>query len=334
MSAESVRTQVNELADAGADSIDVRINSYGGDVFEGLAMAHALAASPVGVVVHIDGIAASIASVVAMAGGSVTETRMASSAQIMIHNSWTELRFIGDQNTMVEGMKQIERMTGVLQTIDKHIVNAYATKTQLPEETIRQWMEEETWFDSATSLEFGFVDSVVEQAEVAACDIPRGLFRDGHTLFCKPPVILGERRVRKASEDYATERIRSGQFNASGSWSFDAADGNRLLGADGDDWERFAKAHLAENTDSDHDTKARYSYPFAHLEGSELVIYRSALAAIRQRSSAEDDGNIYSAAGRLMDLMDEESDANARSRQVLSHRKTRLMLSQARAYIC
>ena len=323
ITAEQLRARIDEIDEGGAESINVRLNSYGGEVFEGLAMAHTLATAPIPVDVHIDGIAASIASVLAVAGGSVRSTSMARSAQLMIHNSWTELRFIGDAATLVEGAKSLERMTGVLESIDAQIVNAYARKTRLPEDTLRAYMKEETWFDAPRAQRLGFVDEVSDPvAACAACVVPAGLFKNF--------VILGERRVRKASEDYARGRIEAGRFNATAAWSFDAADGDEILGADGGDWERYGQAHLAENEESEPDTKARFSYPFAKLEGDSLVVYRSALAAIRQRSSAEDDGNIYTAAGRLLDLMDEQRDASAAARRRYEAGKIRVSLSQAR----
>jgi len=332
VSAEYIRRRVNEIDDSGtADQIDVRVNSYGGDVFEGMAAAYALQQSPVPVVVHIDGIAASIASVIAMGGGAVRETRMSASAQLMIHNSWTVVSFAGDQRALADGAAELEKMTGVLQSIDRQIVEAYSRKTNIAEATLRTWMDEETWFDSTSALEFGFVDSVVDVPAVAACAIPDGLFRDSRTMFCKPPLISAERRVRRASVDYAQERIRAGRFNASADWSFSAADGNRLLGPDADQWERYAKAHLAENEEAEPRTKARFSYPFAKLDsGGELTVYRSALAAIRQRSAAEDDGNIYDAAGRLMEAMDREEDASNATRASVGIMAARQQLWQRR----
>jgi ATP-dependent protease ClpP protease subunit len=318
LTAEQLRTRIDEIESAGHDSINVRLNSYGGDVFEGLAMSHALATSPLPVTVHVDGIAASIASVIAVSGGSVQDTVMASSAQFMIHNSWTELRFVGDSSALAEGAKSLEKMTGVLSSIDTQIVSAYAQKTNLPEQTLRDYMGEETWFDAPTAKRLGFVDRVVESNAVAACAIPVGLFRK--------PSIFGERRVRRDSVDAAEGAIRAGNYNRRSDWAFSSSDGNALLGSDGDDWNRFGKAHLAMNEEAEPDTKARFSYPFAKLVAGELVVFRAALNAIRSRSAAEDDGNIFDAAGRLIDLMDDRTEVDNRARRKLAIEKMRLKL--------
>ena len=77
---------VDELKEINADTINLRINSPGGSVIDGNAMFNALQRHPAKVVTHIDGLAASMASVIAMAGD---EVHMADNALLMIHNPWT-----------------------------------------------------------------------------------------------------------------------------------------------------------------------------------------------------------------------------------------------------
>ena len=323
ITAEQMRQRVDAIEADGQKSIDVHLNSYGGEVFEGVAMSHILQTAPLPVVVHGDGIAASIASVMAGTGGSVVRAERAQSAQLMIHNSWSEMRFVGDAKTLAEGARSLEKMTGVLESIDTQIVNAYARKTHLPETQLREYMAEETWFDSATAKRLGFVDVVSESAgAVAACAVPAGLFRNFK--------IAAERRMRRASENKAREQINAGNYNSAKEWDFTTDNANALLGAEGDDWERYAQAHLAENEEQEPDTKARFSYPFAKLVAGELVVFKSALTAIRQRSSAEDDGSIYNAAGRLLELIADEQEANAATLRRVRAKKMRDALSRLR----
>ncbi len=147
---------VKELAALDVKTIDVRINSHGGQVFEGLAIFNALDRHPATVTTHVDGMAASIASIVALAG---EEVRIAENAFMMIHNPWGIE--IGDANAM-------RKMAEILDTLGGSLVDTYVAKTGKSEKAIRDMMDEETWFNSEEALEVGLVDEVVEAMAVAA----------------------------------------------------------------------------------------------------------------------------------------------------------------------
>lgn len=157
--------------------------------------------------------------------------------------------------------------------------------------------------------------------------------------------LIQERAIRamQASEDaeaFAMSLIDNGDVNLTGKWEFDAQDGNAILGdPENPDWKSYADSHLARDTDSDVDTKAHYAYPFAKLQDGEIVLYVSALKAIRSYSSREGDESIFEAAGRIMEhvkakLMDEnaakEQQASARSSKPVSTRIGK-KISSARA---
>lgn len=145
------------LASIDADEIHLRVNSPGGDVFDGVAMYNALRQHPARVVTHIDGLAASIASVIALAGA---EVRMAPNAFFMIHNPWGIT--IGDAE---DHRKQAD-------TLDKiargSIISTYQAKTGLDAETIETWMDEETWLGAEQAAEAGFVDAVEDATPAEA----------------------------------------------------------------------------------------------------------------------------------------------------------------------
>jgi ATP-dependent Clp protease, protease subunit len=149
------------LASIDTDTIHLRVNSPGGDVFDGVAMYNALRQHPAHVVTHIDGLAASISSVIALAGD---EVRMAPNAFFMIHNPWGVT--IGDAD---DHRKQAD-------TLDKiargSIINTYQAKTGMDVETIETWMDDETWFSAEQAAEVGFVDAVDEPAGAEARVLP------------------------------------------------------------------------------------------------------------------------------------------------------------------
>jgi len=101
-------------------------------------------------------------------------------------------------------------------------------------------------------------------------------------------------------ESYAHSLIAAGKVDKTSSWSFSADDGNALLGKKGDDWASYGRVHLGLDRGASEKTKARYKYPFAKSG----TLYRSALTAIRQRASQQNDAAIFRAAGDLLDLID------------------------------
>lgn len=162
----------------GVDSqvINLHLNSPGGWVHDGVAIYNAFVQHPAKVVVHIDGLAASIASVIAMSGD---EIRIAENAQLMIHDPWSLV--IGDANDM---RKEAE----VLDSIKETLVTTYAARTELDVEQLRQMMADETWLNADRAVELGFADSVVS-AKRPKNAVP--LKRFDLTAFQHPPQDFG-----------------------------------------------------------------------------------------------------------------------------------------------
>ena len=135
---------------SGSGPVTIWINSPGGDCFAASQIYTMLMDYKGPITVKIDGIAASAASVVAMAG---TEVFISPTAMIMIHNPAT-LAF-GDHEDM---QKAIEMLDEVKQSI----INAYELKTGQPRKTLSKMMDEETWMNAMKALELGFVDGLLE----------------------------------------------------------------------------------------------------------------------------------------------------------------------------
>jgi ATP-dependent Clp endopeptidase proteolytic subunit ClpP len=138
-------------------SIDVRLNSPGGNVFDGLAIYNILKQHPAKVTTHVDGMALSIASLVAMAGD---EIRIADNAFMMIHDPMGST-YSGDAEDHRETAELLDKLKGSL-------VDTYAARTDIDAKTITEMMAEETWLDAAEAVEWGFADVVTESLSVAA----------------------------------------------------------------------------------------------------------------------------------------------------------------------
>lgn len=143
----------DELARIEASTIHLRVNSPGGDVFDGVAIYNTLRAKDAQVITHIDGLAASIASVIALAGD---EVRIAPNAFFMIHNPWGVT--IGDADLHRKMADRLDKISlGA-------IVSTYRAKTGAAVATIERWMDDETWFTAEQAADAGFVDVVEEVA--------------------------------------------------------------------------------------------------------------------------------------------------------------------------
>ena len=135
----------------GKGPIDLWLNSPGGDCVAASRIYTMLMNYPDDVNVKIDGIAASAASVIAMAG---TKVSMAPTAMIMIHNPLT----------IVGGQKEdLDQAAQMLAQTKESIINAYELKTNLPREKISAMMDDETWMNVNKAIELGFADDMLGQ---------------------------------------------------------------------------------------------------------------------------------------------------------------------------
>lgn len=132
--------------------INVYINSYGGEVAEGLAIYNALKRHKAKVVTYCDGFACSIASVIFMAGD---ERVMSNASLLMIHNAWT----------FVQGnSKELRKQADDLDVITQASVNAYMSSVNITEKELKKMLDNETWLASAEALEKGFATSVINDS--------------------------------------------------------------------------------------------------------------------------------------------------------------------------
>ena len=135
--------------DAGKGPISVWINSPGGDVFAAAQLYNMLMDYPYDVTVKIDGLAASAASVIAMAG---TTVEMSPVAMMMIHNPATVA--IGDSEEMKKAIKMLDE-------VKESIMNAYEIKSGQSRDKISKLMDAESWFNAKKAVELGFADKIL-----------------------------------------------------------------------------------------------------------------------------------------------------------------------------
>jgi len=172
------------LAEVGNGPLLVEINSPGGNVWDGLSIYNQLRGRKAPVTTRVVGIAASIASIIALAGDKV---EMADAALMMIH----------DPSGMASGTS--EDMRKMADALDQHaevLVGVYAKKTGKSPESIRAAMKAETWFTTAEAIQFGLVDKPIKQLAMAAKWHPRAVAKTA------PPTVKNnlERGIQQYEE--------------------------------------------------------------------------------------------------------------------------------------
>jgi len=146
-----------ELNAIKSPKIDMHINSPGGECFEGTAIYNAIKRHPAAVTTHIDGIAASIASVIALAGDRIV---MAANALYMIHNP---------SGCTMGTSEDMRKTADILDKVRDTMVGAYTGKSGKPEGEIVALLDAETWMDAEEALAAGFVDEIGDEMDLAAC---------------------------------------------------------------------------------------------------------------------------------------------------------------------
>jgi len=141
---------VKELQGIQAKTIHLRINSPGGDVFDGRAIATAIRQHPAKIIAHVDGMALSAASWIALAAA---EVEIADGAYFMIHRAWAFAA--GNAADMLS-------MAELLEKVDQDLIREYVAETGNVEDKIRAWLDAETWFNADEAVDNGFADRKVE----------------------------------------------------------------------------------------------------------------------------------------------------------------------------
>lgn len=158
ISASRFLREVSEAGLFNASQVDIRIHSPGGSVLDGFAIYNTLKRLTGAVNIYIDGLAASMASVIAMLPGATVH--MPSNAFMMVHNPYGGL--VGDANDLRDYADLLDKNSAVM-------IDAYTQKTGLSREEVESLMSEETWMTGAEAVEKGFADVLLPEMQMAAC---------------------------------------------------------------------------------------------------------------------------------------------------------------------
>lgn len=191
ITSKDVVDQLEKLKDV--KYLDVFINSEGGDVFEGKAIYNSLKRFSAQKTIHIDGLAASAASFIAMAGDKIIT---AENATWMIHEAW------GIAGGRAEDLRA---MADVLDGENDAIAGIYAARTKQPLDTIKGWLSEEKWFGAKDALALGFTDEM-EQNFVSG---------DEEAVSAKLPAVTVARQTKECIAAHESNALLLARMNQS-----------------------------------------------------------------------------------------------------------------------
>jgi len=146
ITAKSVTAQLRAIGDR---PVTVQLNSPGGDMFEGIAIYNVLREHPQDITVQVMGMAASAASIIAMAGDTV---EIGAASFFMIHNAW--VLAIGNRHDMAE-------TAAFLEPFDAAMRDVYAARTGLKSDAVEKMMDAETWLSGQSAIDKGFADALL-----------------------------------------------------------------------------------------------------------------------------------------------------------------------------
>ena len=172
---------------SGDGPVTVWINSPGGDCIAAAQIYNMLIDYPGDVTVKIDGLAASAASVIAMAG---TKVLMSPVGMMMVHNPLTFVS--GDSAEMKKAIEMLD-------SVKESIINAYEIKTGLARAKLSRLMDEETWMDARKAMELGFIDGMLTPSDIAEAPLR------------EEPLMYSERSAANELRNRISAKCRSGR---------------------------------------------------------------------------------------------------------------------------
>lgn len=183
--------------------LNLHINSPGGDVFQGIAIYNMLKQCKAKINVYIDGLAASIASVIAMSGDTIF---MPKNAMMMIHNPMAGMVYGNAQ--------ELRKQADDLDRITQSSITTYLDKAgdKLDEDTLKKLMDSETWLTADHALEYGLCDEIIDSSEMVAKLDPK-LFKQFHKI---PKQLIAQeaKKKPKAQVDELKQLVQESKLQA------------------------------------------------------------------------------------------------------------------------
>lgn len=181
VTAKKVAAQLRAIGDR---PVEVQINSPGGDMFEGLAIYNVLREHPQDVTIKVMGMAASAASIIAMAGDTV---QIGAASFLMIHNCWVYAA--GNRHDMQE-------VADFLAPFDQAMADVYAQRSRQPVADCAKWMDAETYMSGSTAIERGFADELLSSDQTRVDDKAKATDREANDIRAMEMALISSGMTR------------------------------------------------------------------------------------------------------------------------------------------
>lgn len=187
------RDLLDQLSGIENEAVLVRINSPGGDVFDAIAIFNALQSHKTKITTRVESLAASAASLIALAG---KEVQIYKNAMLMIHNPW--MYAAGDQNDFREMAELLDKITG-------NMIDIYSGASKLGKKTIKTMLNDETWMTAKEAKDHGFVKTILDSKAVKA-DFKLDIYNN-----LPPQLVIG--RDAAKDQEIATQALIDAGFS-------------------------------------------------------------------------------------------------------------------------
>lgn len=263
-----------QLKDAGdVNTIHLRINSGGGDVFEGHAIFNVLNEHPARKIVTVDGVAASAAATLAMVGDEII---MPSNTMMMIHNPWS---------AKVGESKDMRATADLLDQVKGQIVDILSTRSGQKPSDVSKAMDATTYMTAKEAKRLGYADTVTPAVKIAAEWDPDAFDDRGRELLARLNDELDDEHIEDSVEDAAIP-FKKYPLDKTGGWDGAAAEQRirKWASSDGSgdaakiDWERYEYAFAWVDA-KNHETVGAYKLPHHDVQNGRLVTVRAGVIA-------------------------------------------------------
>lgn len=173
--------------------LDIRISSFGGDVFQGINIYNRLKNFKAKKVFYVDSIAASIASIIIMAGDEVL---MGDGTQIMVHKPWTYAA--GNTNDLLDVIDRLE-------DVENQLLSIYQKKTGLDRTELKTMLAEETYLDASQSIELGFATGMMEEDQYSNIAASLNPERASQWMRKRPKIVNNTKKIKEKADKQIDE---------------------------------------------------------------------------------------------------------------------------------
>tara|TARA_R110000824_G_scaffold115009_3_gene265908 strand:+ start:2755 stop:3798 length:1044 start_codon:yes stop_codon:yes gene_type:complete len=188
---------ITDIKDLDKTPINLHINSLGGDVFDGMAIYNVLKKRTAKTTVYIEGIAASIATIIAMGGDEVV---MSENSLFMIHNAWSGA--MGEAKDMRKSADLLDKIGGELKDI-------YMKKVNVSLESLSEMMDNETWLNADEALAHGFITSISDAIKVAASyDVSKFKNITNEQIKNKLSININNKKMTNELKDWFDNKVK------------------------------------------------------------------------------------------------------------------------------